>query len=248
MKPEDWDTVSKDYFSEIESPFAIDVINPLYEHIKTAKGKSAIDLGCGLGQLIPHIKEKYENITCIDFSQEMLKKAEKKHSDKKIEFHKADMKDLSQFYNKFDTAFAINSILEPSVNSIQTILSEIYKVIRQKGTFISIFPSIESEILRAAITFDNEYSILNSEKESIKNTHITIGSKDYDLLFGFFNNDGKQKHFYKIQLEYRLKKAGFKNIIFDKVLYPWKTCVDKSLRNCNVDMQLFDWFVRAEKA
>ncbi len=240
MDSKDWDKIAKNYFKEIESPFEDDVISPLKKDLKDISTHSAIDLGCGIGNLLPIIKDKFKEITCIDFSKEMINECQKRFPEtNNTTFSVGDISNLKSYYNSYDYAFAINSIVQPSIELIDNILKEIYKTLKKNGTFIAVFPSLDSDVLRAAITFD--------KTKSIKETHQLIGSKDYDFLLGFYKNNGKQKHFFKEELLYRLKKANFKNIKFSKGLYPWGNCTDESLRTCKEENKLFDWYVNANK-
>ena len=54
-------------------------------------------------------------------------------------------------------------------------------------------------------------------------------------------NNGKQKHYFKVELEYRLKKTGFKKLIFKKVYYPWSMATD----SFTGQERLWDWFIKA---
>jgi len=250
MQSEDWDKIAEDYFSHIESPFSPGVKNPLLTHLKQIKGEnlSAIDLGCGIGNLIPFIKGIFPKVVCVDFSAEMLAKAQEKFgSQKHVEFLQGDLNNLSKFQDQFTHAFAINSIVTPSIEAIKKQLSEVYGVLKKGGTAYFIFPALESDILYAAIAYDRTVKGPYTEESAMNHTEKKIDINSYNFLFGLYEEEGKQKHYFKIELEYRLEKAGFTNLQFDRVLYPWEKCTDASLRKCGERLHLFDWFVRAEK-
>jgi len=263
MRPKDWDKIADKYFDEIESPFEKGVKNPLLEEIKRitgfrsskvfkkpklSRGYKAIDLGCGIGNLVPFVNDRFSDIVCMDFSPEMISIAKKRFSSiKNAHFEVGDMKNMKKYHNGFDYAFAINSIVEPSIEGIKKAFSETRKVLRKEGIFYGIFPALESDILRAAITYDRQFESGQDEAESKHDTKIILGYDDYDFLLGFYENKGKQKHYFKIQLEYRMTQAGFKNIQFEKVEYPWKNCVDEDLRDHKGKFRLFDWFVKAQR-
>lgn len=248
MDASDWDRISKKYFDEIESPFNPDVKNPLKNYLKDIKSNYAIDLGCGIGNLVPLIRKKFSKITCIDFSPGMIAEAKKKHGKySNVEFLVSDIKDLSDFHNLYDYAFAINSIIEPSIPNVKKSIIEINNVLKPGGKFIGVFPALESDILRALVTFEKKFKKTGCEEKSTNHTHSKISYESYDFLLGMYENDGKQKHYYQIQIEYLLNKAGFRNIKFSKVLYPWTRCMDDELKSHNGDLKLFDWCVRADK-
>ncbi len=55
-----------------------------------------------------------------------------------------------------------------------------------------------------------------------------------------------QKFFYYHEILYLLEKAGFKNIEFKKVEYPWTKEVS-DYENFPKERPLWDWFVSCEK-
>ena len=249
MEAKDWDQVANKYFEEIGSPFAKGVDNKLFKslaHIAKHQNKSVLDLGCGIGNLLPFLSKTFKKVVGLDFSSAMLKIARKRcKSLNNITILKGDMRNLKQFYSKFDVVTAINSILMPSIEDINIIFSELYNVLKQKGRFIGIFPSIESDLYRAMLTYEREFIESKSARTAKKNTHIIIGKDTYDFLLGIFNNKGKQKHYYCFELKYRLKNAGFKNIKISKLHYPWQHCVDDDINFFQGKPQLWDWLVSA---
>lgn len=249
MKPKDWDKISKSYFEELTSPFAKGVKNPLYsviEKIKNTKSKSVIDLGTGIGNLVPFLSKNFKDVTAIDFSENMLKTAKKNCKEKNVRFKQLDMKDMKEFYGKFDVAVSINSILLPSVKDVNKIISEIFNILKDNGKFIGVFPSLNSVLYYAMLVYEQE--LKNGEDLARKRTYRTIGKEDYDFLLGILDYEGKQKHYYDFEIEYRLKKAGFKNINIRKVFYPWELSDDDKYKELfKNESRLWDWFVTAEK-
>ena len=242
MKSQDWDKISTKYYKEIDSPFSKGVTNPLFKEItRLPKNKVVADLGCGTGPLLKHLK-KFKEVYAIDFSQGMLDIAKKTN---KAIFLKKDLTKLN-FKNKFDYAFSINSILLPSINQTNKIIKNIYTSLKKNGKLFLIIPAIEAELFRATLTFEREYKKCKDEKQAISYTKDLIGRRTYDFLTGFFNNKGKQKHFYKEEIEYKLKRAGFKKIQFKKVLYPWTNHEDYSPFFKDTP-KLWDWFILAIK-
>ncbi|MBW3015655.1 class I SAM-dependent methyltransferase [Candidatus Woesearchaeota archaeon] len=249
MEAESWDRIAEDYFEEIGSPFSKGVDKKLFNTLRKLKDKSSIiDLGCGIGNLEPFLSRNFKSVTAIDFSSGMLKHAKKRCKDiNNIRFAKKDLRNLKGLYNKFDVAVAVNSILMPSIKDINKILKEIKRVIKKAGTFIGVFPSINSDLYRAMLTYERELSETKNRKLARQNTYTIIGKDTYDFLLGIFNNKGKQKHYYKFELEYRLSKAGFRNIKISKLFYPWEMCVDDDIEFFKDKQKLWDWFVVAEK-
>ncbi|MBS3168652.1 class I SAM-dependent methyltransferase [Candidatus Woesearchaeota archaeon] len=245
MKEKEWDKISDNYLEEILSPFNKGVENPIYHVLKSIKSKKkVIDLGCGLGILAPFLSKNFKEVTAIDFSEKMIETAKENNKTlKNVNFQIKDIKDLKEFHNQFNVAVSVNSIIMPSLIDVEKAFQESYKILKTKGYFIGIFPAIESEFLDALLTFEKQLKETKDEKSAIKNTHKIVG-ENYDFLLGIINYEGKQKHYYNFELEYRLKKVGFKKIKISKVLYPWKIYGDSTIKN---KPEIWDWFVTARK-
>jgi len=245
MKSTDWDKISKRYDKEISSPLDQRVRNPLYAELKKIKGpenKSVLEVGCGLGRLAPLLAKNYKQVLCTDFSKKMIEQAEAHHQISNVTFKVKDMTKLGSLKHKFDVVVSVNSIIMPSIVEVDKALKQIHKCLKKKGTFLGIFPALDSDVYRASLTFDREYRISKNEAVAIKDTKIILSQSSYDLMMGFYRNHGKQKHYFRSDLEFRLLKAGFKKLEFKKVEYPWSMAEDKFKGK---DL-LWDWLVIAQ--
>jgi ubiquinone/menaquinone biosynthesis C-methylase UbiE len=249
MKPEEWDKIAEEYFDNLSSPFEGGVKNPLFGIVKSMgkkKSMSVVDLGTGIGNLIPFLESNFGSVAAVDFSEKMLELAKKKSKTKKVEFMKKDMRNLKGLYNKFDAAFAINSFLAPSVRDINKMITETRKILKKNGKLFAVFPSLESVLYKAMLTYEHERKT-KSRKKAKKETRKRIEKRKYDFLLGFMNESGEQKHFYKFEIEYRLKQAGFHNIKFEKIEYPWSLWEERYLLKFREKPRMWDWIVTANK-
>src|SRR3989344_4178296 len=108
---------------------------------------------------------------------------------------------------------AIDSIngKSKSVIDVNKIIEEIYKTLKENGIFIGIFPALGSVLYESILTYDKELEETDDEELARKRTYRVIGKKDYDFLLGMFTNEneGKQKFWYRFEIQYKLKKYGF---------------------------------------
>src|SRR5690348_425183 len=75
MAPGDWDRVAGDYFEAVVSPLRAGVPRPLARAlagVPDASRKTAGDLGCGIGTLLPALAGRFRRVLAIDFSPAML--------------------------------------------------------------------------------------------------------------------------------------------------------------------------------
>lgn len=248
-----WDKTAKNYFTEVVSPFAKGVENPIYWYIEKkidfSKRKSVIDIGTGIGNMLPSLSKEFKEVVALDISPKMIEKAKKNAENlENVKLLVRDARDLREFYNQFDVAVSVNSILLPEVKSIEKILSEIYNVLNDDGVFIGIFPSMDALLYRAVLEHEKAIEDGDDEKTSLEKTLKAIDAEKFDFVLGTFKyHDMIQKHYYKFELKYRLWKAGFKNIRMRKVFYPWEVYEDADLLEFKGKPELWDWFVFAEK-
>ena len=250
MDDKRWDKIATEYFDIVSSPFDERVDNPLFDHLKKIRGKKKmriIDLGCGIGNLTPFLAKQFGHVTAIDFSEKMVEATgEKCKAMENVVVLKQDIRNMELFYGQFNVAVAVNSFVLPSIVDIKKMFKETMKILKPGGRFFGIFPSTNSDLYRAMLTFDMQYEETKQEDKAMEFTRQIMGDEDFDFMFSLYNCEGSQKHFYQFELEYRLKQVGFINIVIGKVSYPWEMCEDDELWNLK-DPPLFDWFVTADK-
>jgi len=251
MLEKEWDKLAEEkrYFKEVISPFAEKAsAKILHDKIKKFAGreKSAIDLGTGLGKLLPFLSKNFKLVKAVDYSQKMIDFAERANKKlKNVSFEKMDMRKMP-YRNLFDAAVAVNSVIASSVKEADRIIKNIHSLLKKGGVLVGIFPSLESILYCAMLVYEKQLKS-HPLKIARDRTVNIIESWDYDFLLGFLNEKGgKQKHFYEFELEYRLKKSGFKKIEIEKIHYPWKVLEDKD-RNFPGKEPVWDWLVVARR-
>jgi len=249
MQKKYWDDVAKKYFEHIMSPFEEGVRNPLFEYIDKTEGKhkSVIDIGTGIGNAIPHLAKKFTHVIAIDISEKMIEVAKENHKFDNVSFFVRDARNLEEFYDKFDTAVAVNSIIAPSLKDLEKIISEVYKVLKAGGNLIAIFPSMEAILYQAMLVEEAVLEETGDEKKAKIMTVREVGKNRFSFIFGIDREGFQQKYFYKFEVGYRLRKAGFKHIRMRKVFYPWNVSAESGFSAFHGKPHMWDWFVVAEK-
>ncbi|MBN2142531.1 class I SAM-dependent methyltransferase [Candidatus Woesearchaeota archaeon] len=253
MESREWDRVSARYFDEILSPFDKGVDNKVYELLEKvmAKDKSVLEVGCGMGFLIPFLSKNFRSVLAFDFSREMVRLSLLKHENlANVDILELDVLELDCLKQGFDVAVAVNSILMPDIDQVNTSLRLIHSRLNKGGSFIGVFPSIESALYEAMVTYEKEFERCGDHEESVRETNRQICRSRYDFCYGLMDFDGKQKHFYEFELRHRLKKAGFKSIRIGKLSYPWQLSESKAVARKfrgNLYGEPWDWTVVARK-
>lgn len=117
------------FVDELEKQIMKEVAQP-------KQGEKVLDLGCGTGIYSLWLSEQGVNVTGIDISSEMLKKAKSKAEDKNqiIEFIKGDIHSLPFPVNTFD--LIISNIVLEFVDSPEKVISEGLRVLKPGGRMV----------------------------------------------------------------------------------------------------------------
>jgi len=252
MNSKDWDEVSKDYYSNIISPIKNSIgKNPLFEDLNQldSDNRNVIDLGCGLGPLAPILSENFKKVTGIDFSKKMIEKA-KKNNERltNTTFIVADMKNLTEFYNKYDVAIAINSLVAKDINTINKIINEIFKVLKEGGELYAVLPSMETYIYQGMLVIDKELRKGNPQYKARKKALKLLSPDEHDFVEGKITYGGDtQKALYRFEILHRFSKAGFVDIKIGRIHYDWIAWRDSGQSYFPTEEPPWDWYLSCQK-
>jgi ubiquinone/menaquinone biosynthesis C-methylase UbiE len=214
---------------------------------KTKKRSFVIEVGCGEGYLLPTLAENSGSVIAIESSQARLHKAAKKASHyKNIRFIHGNFINL-HVERSVDLIIAINSIFEGRYQDINLQLTKIHEVLKRKGNFIGVFPSMEAytylAFLHAVIHTKSEKSL----NRSLKKAETSFFKKFDFSVFGTHKIKSKyQKFFYEFELKLMLEIIGFKNIKVKKIPYSWDFLNQEGIKIKQKE-KFWDWLVVAEK-
>src|SRR4030095_14468825 len=250
MDAQAWDRIAGAYFDEISTPFQAEVVNPLLDYLDDLPGREELtvaDLGCGIGNLLPFLAERFKTVVAVDFSTNMLRAAQENCVHKNVQFSRQSLTDLSVFQGQFDLVVTVNSVLAPSLDVVDQILREMAATLRPGGILAGIFPSMESVLYEGGLILDWERQRSDNEEQALRRAQRRTRRGSYDFIAGLYTEgEDCQKFYYSFELRRRLQKAGFRGLQFGKVLYPWHE-EDGDLRFSS-EPRLWDWFVRGTVA
>jgi len=251
MNAADWNFISGGYYEQIISPIKDSVKNPLFSDIENVadKKKTVLDLGCGIGELMPLLSEKFKDVVGIDFSEEMIQKAKEKSKKlKNVKLRCLDMKKLEDLGKKFDVIISVNSILSPKIKDVNLILQKILESLKPGGVFLGVLPSMESYIYQAMLVIDEKLEKGYSEGRAKNNAKKDLSDEEFDFVKGGLKFDGdSQKTFYRFEIKYRFFKAGFREIVIDKVLYSWDAWKEAGQKSFPLESEPWDWYLKCIK-
>lgn len=226
-----WGRHAAGYDSVFLDPFRDGVVNPWLDvlaAVPDAGSKTAIDLGCGTGPLLPWLVERFGSVIALDFAPAMLDHAKQRlgQAAERVTFEARSMDDLADFAEKIDVAVAINSLVMPDVRAIDRTLRSIRAALKPDGLFIGVVPSIDAIHYHTMLLLDRALDRGLSLEEAERHAAYHGEHVFYDFAFGRFRYRGLRMTFWHpADVEYRLRKAGFASVELDRVLYPWDESV-----------------------
>jgi ubiquinone/menaquinone biosynthesis C-methylase UbiE len=203
----------------------------------TLKGKKALELGCGTGNMTMRLKEKGMEITALDISEDMLTLAQDKAFEKrfKINFLNQDMAEF-ELNRKFDLVFSFcdgyNYIIEEE--SLVNSFYKVFKHLNDQGRFIfdiSTHHKLRDIIGSNTFTINDEklcYIWDNYYEKDILEMYITFFVPE-GKLYKRIDETHVQRSYSVETLIELLHKTGFNKV---EVLedYSFKTLNDESIR------------------
>ena len=212
------------------------------------RSKTIIDLGCGTGEIEEFLSQNFRKVIAVDFSREMIKKAYEKNKNlRNVEFKIADISKLKNPPEKFDAALAVNSIVSPDIKNINKTLKNIYKLLKKKGKFFCVVPAMEIYAYQSLIIAEMESRKNPGYKKMLRKVKKAIPEEEHDFLLGITDFDGKQKNYYRFEILWRLKKAGFKNIEIKRIFYSWREFENAGQGYFPREDLPWDWYAVCEK-
>ena len=248
----DWDEVAEKYFDYILSPYASEMVRGCeqgmgrnlllnYLHslsIEDLNQLRILDVGCGPGNLIPHIKGKVNRLVGLDLSKTSLSIAAQKAFEFKLEFESIheDMLNVDD-ENEFDLIISSNSILPNSRQDVVSIFAKLANLLAENGKLIAILPSFDTTLYLQALRANCP---TNSDE---------VPLMDADNLA--YADDGRHLQCYHTpsSILYETRIAGLKLIgSLQKVYYPWDLCRRFGYGYFpQAGEEIWDWFMIAEK-
>lgn len=112
-------------------------------------GKTLLDIGAGVGELIELEKQKFEEIYGIDVSEEAVEICHKRFgNDKNIRINLGNIDNLGELFKdkKFDYITCLDVLEHIEIEKCKKALNDIHILLRDGGTFIFTSPGMFEKI------------------------------------------------------------------------------------------------------
>jgi len=251
MNSDFWDSIADYYEAEIFNVLKNDQKGIIQDKLTLygEKGEIASDIGCGIGNFLPVLSNRFKKVFAVDFSAKCIARAQEELSHlSNITYLTEDLADPNVQLPKVNFALSVNSVITPSMKYRNLILDAICQHIKIGGYLVLVVPSLESAFyvdfrliewnLRDGMTQDSaiDYCVRAQKQSDNQRLHEGIVLID----------DVETKHFLKEELMVLLKNRSMEPVEFEKIEYPWKTEYFSAPRWMK-DPLPWDWLVIAKK-
>jgi SAM-dependent methyltransferase len=244
-----WSRAAEGYEEAFIDPDLPQVRNPLRAAVAELADprKTAADLGCGIGPLLPFLAERFGCVIAVDFAAGMLARARQRCRElANVEFLQRDLTELDELADRVDVAVAVNSLVLPDVAALDAALRSIHAALREGGHFLGIVPAMDAVHYFTMLLLDRaRLSGMPADKARQNAAHHAEHAY-YDFAFGTFRYQGLEQHFWQpFEVRYRLRRAGFRRVRLAKVHLAWQQfgCA----RDLGDQPPPWDWFFHAER-
>jgi len=137
-----------------------------------------LELGAGAGYDSRYFMDEGLRVTAVDLSGEMVKNCRAKS----IEAYELDFYDLSPLNKKFDSIYALNSLLHVPKNDLRHVLNEIDRVLEVNGLFyMGLYggPDVENAFVKSDVSDAPRFFALHSEN------YLKTVLADYFIILDF---------------------------------------------------------------
>ncbi len=242
-----WSEAAGRYEDDFIDPYQPDVENPLWSALDrlARPTRTVVDLGCGVGPLLPQLARRFGRVLGVDFAEGMLDRARQRCQGlSNVELHRLHFLQLGQLAGPVDVVVAINSLVLPDTLQLNESLQAIRSVPRPGGHLLGIVPAMDSVHYLTMLLVDRARQTGMPEDKARQNAAHYAEHRYYDFAFSRFCYKGLEQHFwFPFEVKRRLRQAGFRKVRLARVRLAWSQC--SSLRDLHQLPPPWDWFFHA---
>ena len=179
-------------------------VKPLPELFKVSGVKKILDLGCGAGRHLVYFSQRGFTMSGLDFAAEAIRQSQEWLAEQGLnaELICNDMIRLPWADDIFDAVISIQSLEHNELSSIQKIIGEVHRVLRDGSFFFAVvkkYPPRKDWKKGKFTELDSHlYAPTEGPEKGIVHYFFTEGEL-HDMLTGFTINkieeDKKQRHY-----------------------------------------------------
>lgn len=223
-----WNRAAKCYDDDIFSVLRNDrnsVLRRALDQLAKGKGvRTAGDLGCGSGIILPEVASRFREVQAIDLSPKLIELArESCRRFRNIEFHAADLSRRGKVLDalpRLDVVVNVNVLIMASRPLREAILENLIRALSPGGHLLLVVPSLESVLLSNA-----RLAEWNRRRRSPRLPDKIVDARAVGE--GIVKIEGvATKHYLREELELEMGRRGLQVCALEKIEYDWDTEFD----------------------
>ncbi|HET6429574.1 MAG TPA: class I SAM-dependent methyltransferase [Phycisphaerae bacterium] len=225
MDEQYWDRMARDFDGEIFDVYANDRHGVILETIARhgSDDRTAADLGCGTGRLLPELAESFGGVKGYDISAKCLDIARTRCADlDNVTVARADL--TADRPAKVDFAVSVNVAIMPSHEARSAVLANSARCLRPGGHLLLVVPSLESELYSQFRLLQwNLKEGLPPRQAAAEETEAFTDPGASPPTGILCRNGVPTKHYLREELAVTIAAVGLEVVQVGKVEYPWET-------------------------
>jgi SAM-dependent methyltransferase len=195
---------------------------------------------------LPLLARRFRHVHAVDFAPGMLERARERCAGLgNVEFHQLRLTDLAALAGRVDVAVAVNSLVQPTVAEVEAVLAQARAALVPGGVFLGVVPAMDAVHYHTMLLVDRARRSGMPEGKARQNAAKLGEHQLYDFAFGRFSYLGLEQHFWQpFEVDYRLKRAGFRRVRKAKLKLSWDQFAGAA--DLGEEPPPWDWFFRAE--
>ncbi len=245
MNERDWDAVAATFEEDIFSVPEHDRKKKILKCVEryAGKGKTAGDIGCGIGRTVPMLAERFALVHAMDLSGECLSMAERRNARfHNVEYHHADLARPLPFA-PVDLALCINVLLAASPAKRKAMLANVCAAVKPGGHLLMVTPSLESALYCSHRLVQLHEG--RGMKPAVAQRKAARETTKLDMGIVVLNGTAT-KHHLKEELADLLHGQGMEVLEINKIQYPWAYALEEAPADMAPPMP-WNWMAVAER-
>ena len=223
-----WEDRAEDYEEEVFSVLASDRDDVVRTRIRrhAARGKTAADLGCGIGHFLPELSRGFASVMALDFSEQCLRRSRARFPElENVGFVRCDLRDEEPVIPPVDFGLSVNAVLTPEVHGQAAMFSGLRRHLNDRANLVLVVPALESALFVEHRLLQWHLKAGDSPAAAVAAVTGEERAKDVRVgELGVVEIDGvATKHYLEEELRDRLSAADFEITDVAKVEYDWQT-------------------------
>ena len=244
-----WDELADGFEADVFDPTGTDLGGAFERALRrVGRVELAVDLGCGVGRVLPRLARRAERVVGVDFAPELLRVAQARVvDDARVHLRRADLSRPLRSPRGAGLATCVNVLLSPDPAVRTAILRNCRRVLAPGGLLLLVAPALESALwVNDRLVAWNRRAGLRGAR-ALRGGIGTDGGAARDLLAGVVDQGGvRTKHYLREEILEALAALGLEPHATHRIEYPWDAYFDAPPRWLGATGP-WDWLVLASR-